>query len=100
MFSNRPIAGWYCTIEPSLSSASITSHSPEPTSALPILPSLIILTNPAPLIILGCSPANFKISNSIALVVLFPEVPPTAIVFLLFAIIASNSDRLIIGIPN
>ena len=76
---------------PSLSSASITSHSPAPTFALPIFPSLIILVNPAPLIMLGCILACCKISNNIALVVLLPLVPPTAIVFLLFAISDNTS---------
>ena len=87
-------------MEPSLSSASITNQSPAPTFAFPIFLSLIILTNPAPLIILGFFPANSTISNNIALVVLLPEVPPTAIVFLLFEMMASNSLLLIIGMDN
>ena len=60
----------------------------------------MMLTKPAPLIILGDSPAFSMISKSIALVVLFPDVPPTAIVFLLLAIMASNSLLLIMGIDN
>ena len=98
IFNNKPISGSYSTILPSLSSASITSHSPAPTFALPIFPSLIILTNPAPLMMLGCIPACSKISNNIALVVLLPDVPPTAMVLLLLAINASSSDLLMIGI--
>ena len=97
IFNNKPISGSYCTMLPSLSSASITSHSPAPTFALPIFPSLIILTNPAPLMMLGCKPALSKISNNMALVVLLPDVPPTAMVLLLLAMSASNSDRLMIG---
>ncbi len=85
-------------MEPSLSSASMTNHSPAPTLALPIFPSLIILTRPAPLIMLGCRPAYSNISNSIALVVLLPLVPPTAIAFLLAAITESSSALLITGI--
>ena len=87
-------------MDPSLSSASIINHSPRPTLAFPILPSLIMLISPAPLIILGCIFAVFIISNNMALVVLFPDVPPTAIVFLLSAIKASKSLLLIIGIFN
>ena len=58
----------------------------------------MMLIKPAPLIILGCKPANSSISNNIALVVLLPLVPPTAIVFLLSAIRDNNSERLMIGI--
>ena len=59
-----------------------------------------MLVKPAPLIILGCKPAKLKISNNIPLVVLLPLVPPTAIVFLLNAIMANNSLRFMIGMFN
>ena len=96
MFNNKPTSGWYCTIDPSLSSASIINQSPSPYAALPILPDLINRDKPAPPITDGLRPAWCNISNNMAVVVLFPDVPPTATVFLAVTISASNSLRLMI----
>ena len=83
---------------PSLSSASITNQSPFPTKAFPINPFSCNRIKPAPLIILGSRSAYSRISKIIAVVVLFPLVPPTAIVFFVTLIAFNNSLLFMIGI--
>ncbi len=100
MLSNNEISGLYETIEPSDSSDSITNQSLLPTHALPGKPFFCKTLNPAPVISDGDLPHCSIIWKIIAVVVDFPDVPPTAIVRTLFEISANNCERFIIGIPN
>jgi hypothetical protein len=95
MFVTSAARGERCKKVPSLSSASMTIHSPSPNAAL--LPTSF--TSP-PITKLGDHPARRRIRASIDALVVFPCEPATAIVLRVAASAASAAARCRTGIPR